>query len=213
MSSSSLPSLVLKLKWPETTPEDGWDPAVWRDVSRRLFHAAQQLWPPLHSAVIKHYVHTTVTPLPGRDFEQVMRDSNLFSGFFTLAAFAVENALKARLVEKRLAGAPLPTGATVFDQDVFPNKDHDLALLAKWADVAVSPGECTLLKRLSAFAKWGGRYPVPKPAKATSESCIEKPGTEDASRRVTRDRDCDDIKAFLNKIQPWRPETGLDDKR
>lgn len=67
---------------------------------------------------------------------------------------AIENLLKG-VILKRIV-PPLSEISAVIDGP------HDLVELAKRAHVALSPTERDLLRRMSKFVEWAGRYPIPK---------------------------------------------------
>jgi len=78
----------------------------------------------------------------------------------TLAAFAIENALKGLMIAARpeLVQPDADRPETLFHERV---KTHDLVRLATRAEVDLSSEEKKLLERLTEFAKWAGRYRFP----------------------------------------------------
>ena len=81
---------------------------------------------------------------------------------FMLVGFAVENLLKARLVEAHSSEV-----REAFKKSLeLPRcvKSHDLASMAKNIDFSMSIGEESLMRRLSRAVRWVGRYPVPTTA-------------------------------------------------
>jgi hypothetical protein len=72
-----------------------------------------------------------------------------------LLAFAVENEAKGFLVAK----APhLVDGQSGLDKSL---RTHDVRALVDQCGIKVSELEAEVLDRLTEFAKWGGRYPIP----------------------------------------------------
>jgi hypothetical protein len=110
---------VFKTKRPEVDFEKySTDPTEWRNVSRRLFGTAEVIWPLLKQSLQTH---------PG-DRLSARREAlnDHFGGYFLLAGCAVENALKARIVEQ--LGPEV--GAERLRKEVFEHK-HDCVKLAK----------------------------------------------------------------------------------
>jgi hypothetical protein len=176
---------ITKVKRPDVDLSYGVNPQVWRAVAKRLLAAARLVWPPLAEA-LQGYADTREerTPAQARQFADQME---YFAGFFVLAGLAVENALKAHLLEGKIAaGEVIPAGTGVIR--LFPDKAHDLVLLADWAKLTLTPGETRLLARLSEYVLWAGRYPIPKNAKNAT------------FQRDTRDRDLKEIEAFIARL-------------
>ena len=81
--------------------------------------------------------------------------------YFMLAAYAVENILKAFIIKARHAEFE---AAVLTNHDLPPQlKSHDLSALAKAAGAqsVQSPERQDLLRRMVRSAVWYGRYPVP----------------------------------------------------
>jgi hypothetical protein len=177
---------VNKLTRPDVEMDDGLRPESWRAVAARLMKSARLIWPPLLEAV-KEF----------KDSDEARRaqlkgQADYFQGFFVLVGLAVENELKARILQKHLdAGRKFPPGTDLFagDANVFPNTDHNLTVLADWTGFTFTDGEKGLLDRLSSYLVWAGRYPIPKNA-----GKVEFP-------RTTRDRDLQDIESVIAKLR------------
>lgn len=103
-------------------------------------------------------IHTgesrTLTPEEMEAFEEF----NLYEVGFFLIALSVENLLKAIWAGKNHARI---TGITNIRKDLDGLADHDLARLARSADVAMSKDENALLDVLRDCIMWSGRYPTP----------------------------------------------------
>ena len=180
-----MPRQILKLKRPAVRIDDAKDPETWRIVGRRLLKGAKLAWQPLVESV-EGFKRTRAgrTADETREFTE---QADYFSPFFVLAGLAVENFLKARIVERRLAdGVVFSSGMDVLRE--FPTKAHDLVKLARLANPTVPPRTEALLKRLSEYVTWAGRYPIPLKA---SDASIE---------RITRENDLEDIEAFIASL-------------
>ena len=180
-----MPKTIVKLKRPAIRIGDAKDPRAWRTVGTRLLDGARVVWRPLDDA-LQGFKRTAGrrTETERREFS---RQAEYFGPFFVLAGLAVENHLKARIPERRLAaGLPVPDGTAVVN--LFPRKHHDLILLAHAAGVVLTPGTRALLERLSAFALWAGRYPIPKKA---ADAVFE---------RTTRETDLREIEDFIGAL-------------
>lgn len=79
--------------------------------------------------------------------------------YFMLVAYAMENYFKAKIV-----------GMNYYEFDThiktkksLPGllKNHDLVELAKSAEYNIQEGEEDLLRRMTRYSMWGGRYPIP----------------------------------------------------
>jgi hypothetical protein len=186
-------SVVNKLKRIPVEYDDAAKPDAWRTIGRRLMASAELLWKPLQAA-IDGFVATKDdrTPEQTAEYEALAEH---YAAFFVLAGFAVENYLKARLLANALkAGHSFPNGeaAMRFVRDLdtprkAQRKSHDLVALAK-AAIVLTPKNEPLLGKLTQYALWAGRYPVPN-----DRAVLPFP-------RITRDRDLDDIKALIRDL-------------
>jgi hypothetical protein len=80
-----------------------------------------------------------------------------------LAGLAVENYLKARLLENHIAGGSTP--ADLREVMDIVRQTHDLVDLADRAGLVTKGVQHELLVRLTEFVDWSSRYPVPLPRK------------------------------------------------
>jgi hypothetical protein len=136
----------------------GKDPANWRNSGNRLMKGARLAWVPLSQSFRAN----------GREQEEL---ADYFAAFFLLAGLAVENHLKARILENYLAEGSEPADLKQV-MDVV-RQTHDLQDLAHRAGVGrLSHVQLELLERLTEFVEWSSRYPVPCPGNAIwSNTC------------------------------------------
>ena len=130
--------------------EAGRDPANWRAVGSRLMKGARLAWKPYHESF----------KAKGTELQD---KSDYFAPFFLLAGLAVENYLKARLLENHILAGIRPTDLDeVMD---IVRQTHDLVDLSKRAKLLdrMRPIQLELLERLTEFIDWSSRYPVPLP--------------------------------------------------
>jgi hypothetical protein len=170
--------IVKKIKRPLVTSADALLPQAWRNTGNRLLKGARHLWPIL----LRRIQDGSVQPDDDADY---------FAPFFLLAGLAVENYIKAQLLEEAIAAGRTPTNvAELFKNNgLFRVKpQHNLLALAKGTTLVLSSGDERLLERLSQFVLWGARYPIPKG------------GSDPTFRRDTRDCDLPEIEALLKKL-------------
>ena len=136
---------------PELDPEKaGLDPDNWRNAGNRLLKGARLAWQPLSESF----------RAKGRELED---KSDYFAPFFLLAGLAVENYLKARLLENHIAGGSKP--ADLRQVMSIVRQTHNLVDLADRAGLVTKGVQRELLERLTEFVEWSSRYPVPLPRK------------------------------------------------
>lgn len=80
-----------------------------------------------------------------------------FKGALLLVGFAVENALKALIIQRAIGRR----GGGQLSLSVFGRDPHDLLKLCDIAGLKLELSEHELLKRLSTAIKWAGRYRLP----------------------------------------------------
>jgi hypothetical protein len=100
--------------------------------------------------------------------------NNLHRVYFMLVAFALENLLKAALIN---SGAVSVAGATRLPGEL---NTHDLPRLARRTNLALGESDRHLLEELKRDCEWFGRYPVP--AEAPSARSYISYGKEDSDR-------------------------------
>ena len=83
--------------------------------------------------------------------------------YLLLMAFAIENLLKSVIIRSKITISPNPSVV----QKALPKilKNHKLYPLAKLAGFKMNSRQELLLRRLSRFSIWAGRYPIPTTAK------------------------------------------------
>jgi len=128
------------------------DPAVWFSVGFSLYFAADVLWRRLRPAL---EVWKPDVPLTD-DQELALR---LRGPFAMLAGMSIEDMLKGAIVQ----GMPLAHRKA-------PPKSHDLVALSLHAKRTWNASQLDLLKRLTTFIVWAGRYPVALTEQGTQES-------------------------------------------
>ena len=130
------------------------DPKSWRDSAQQLMNAAALLEPKL----AEFWATAREGAVPASSWRPW--DDEFIATYFMLAAFAIENALKARLVERRLEDFRREISSTgKLPSDL---KSHRLYELCVSADLkALADEEEALLRRLERSAVWYGRYPIP----------------------------------------------------
>jgi hypothetical protein len=175
---------VLKLKRKSVDFDGAKNPQAWRDTSERLLKSAELLWKPLHEAMGIAEKQPEERSADEKRLFSALADH--YGAFFVIAGYAVENALKARIVALHIhGGGTLPDGKAVLK--IVPTT-HNFIALAKRAGVSLTPNEEALLRRLTSYVIWAGRYPIPKePADAVF-------------KRTTRDNDFADVRAFISRL-------------
>ncbi len=126
--------------------------ASWLRHARNLMAAARELEPDIRRMWESYRAHT-------KNIFNVFKPSRFVNPYFMLSAFAIENLLKARLVQLHANAF-----RARFDRlQKFPHalKSHDLIRLAKASGERIYKAEEDLMRRLSINAIWAGRYPVP----------------------------------------------------
>ncbi len=161
------------------------DPQTWKSSARALIEAAVLLEPKID------------------EFWQNVRTGSWNDGavavYFMLSSFALENLLKARIVEKRRSALADALGSSSKLPGIL--KTHDLYKLMRDAGLdEVAKEEESLLYRLTESAKWYGRYPVPIDAPKLRP--FQKSAHEDfeISLRGYSSSDRDDIKRLLRYL-------------
>jgi len=184
-------SIVTKVHRPPVDFADAKTPEAWRKVSQRLLDSARLVWVPLKQGLAGYAATRNArTPEQSAEYAALMEH---FGAFFVLAGLAVENAIKARLLERAIARGETINTLADLKQIVGakPGKGHNLVDLATQpeAGLVLKPGEIELLGRLATFVKWAGRYPFPNHDKDAVDE-----------RRTTRDRDLVDVEDFIVRL-------------
>ena len=122
------------------------DPESWRATAKGLVIASTALVPAIEQFWI--------------DRRLARRwDDRQVAIYFMLCAFALENLMKAKLVENMLAAGTLSTDINEFPKEL---KSHDLSALATKCNAPETAEEyASILSRLSRSAIWYARYPAP----------------------------------------------------
>ena len=128
---------------------DGLIPERWISQARRLSASADLLFNAYLKDLHRFGKVRKVSSL--KNLEHAMPATLLYG-------LALENLLKAILVHND------PSRTSNGRLAEWPGGGHDLSVLAREAEVALDSVETDLLKRLSQFIKWAGRYPIPKKA-------------------------------------------------
>ena len=131
------------------------DPEAWRKTARQLLDVADLVEPKLQ----EFWSSASSGGVPSTSWRPW--DDEYVAIYFMLCAYALQNAFKARIVEKRrseiesqvLAKAKLPSLLASHDL-------YQLCIAAGKESQAIE--EEDLLRRLERSSRWYGRYPVPE---------------------------------------------------
>jgi hypothetical protein len=94
--------------------------------------------------------------------------------YFMLCAYALENLMKAELVEKDISARKVPLTVSKLPSHL---SGHDLVKLAKCCGRdGLAEEYASILKRLSRSAVWYGRYPAPLTATALKSTDVSPSG-------------------------------------
>jgi hypothetical protein len=158
--------------------------------ARNLLAASDQLWQSVQadlqarssvSSNTGSHADITESHGPGRPFLQHA------AAYLMIAGFAVENGLKAILVQCQQAAATrVRRGELAVASELLT---HDLRRLAADAGISMSAAEGELLDRLRAYLMWAGRYPVA--ATARGQAAVQNIWGNDQQA----------IAAFLAKVE------------
>jgi hypothetical protein len=124
------------------------EPSLWLGHARRLLRAAD--------AVHQEFAHVYADPYAQRDAP----DDDLFlcGPYLLLAGMAIENMLKAVLLQRR---PELVRDGQLTKAGFGGGGGHNLSAMAREFSPALADRYADLLARLQAHVVWGGRYPVP----------------------------------------------------
>lgn len=139
------------------------NPVKWTGKAVDLLVTAKKLEPEIIDtwAKIKECLDDPTIPTPANYLQEP---------YFMLISFAVENILKAKLIQSKqeeyktnfreIMSSKLPLNKKL--RSVFPDnlRTHDLYDLAMQAKLELKESEEDLLRRLSHNATWAGRYPT-----------------------------------------------------
>ena len=123
------------------------NPSTWWTQATRLILSARVL----HAPALKYFT--------GTPEEKVEGEAHL-NAFFILASFAIENGMKALVVHNQAT----EIRKQLIERKKLPEilRTHDLLDLARLSSIPVLTKENELfLQRMTRYAVWAGRYPVP----------------------------------------------------
>jgi hypothetical protein len=155
-------------------------------------------------------VARVLRPAADRYFKAAERqpeDVACLNAFFMLAAFALENALKAYLVRETASDV----SRELANKKQLPSRlrTHDLLTLARLVQIPIANDvQIAFLRRMSRYAKWAGRYPAP-----VSASDCEAPSSITISKKwvLTHSYESQDLflseKLFTFLEYKWDSET------
>ena len=104
---------IIKLKRPTVRADDAKNPEAWRINGARLLKGARLIWHQQLAPCLEGYKQTRGKRTRDQD-RALAEGADYFAPFFVLAGLAVENYLKARILERRIATGPsLPDAAAV----------------------------------------------------------------------------------------------------
>ena len=160
------------------------DPVAWRTTATNLVAAASVLEP----AFERFWNQRKVGGL---------WDDGQIAIYFMLCAFALENLMKARLIERMIVEGSLSPATESFPKEL---KDHDLInLTQRCGEPELAEEHSSILQRLSRSAVWYGRYPVPISPKDMN-SLSMSPNGEPVSLREYSSEDRDDVMYLLKEF-------------
>jgi len=159
------------------------DPSEWRRLAKELFAAATALEPRLEK------------------FWEGVRDGAWQDGqmavYFMLCAYALENVMKATLVEMEIAKNPKPSAQGHLPKSL---KGHDLVALAqRCGKCELAEEYASILMRLSRSAVWYGRYPVPISSNAL-DTLDTLPSGEPISLSMYASNDRNEVRHLLREF-------------
>jgi hypothetical protein len=139
-------------------------PGSWEYISLNLKRGADKLYDCYYDATM-HLINKTLeeankkqivdgTKELTEDEIEDVHDSLLISIYLMLMGYSIENLLKAIIMlEHPEYYRP--------DAKITNIKDHRLVELCKCCNIRIKPDEATLLKELTIYIEWKGRYPIP----------------------------------------------------
>jgi len=139
-------------------------PISWKSKSLDLKHASDILFDHYHDATqrinnraIKEKKHRKKLAgsrtLEGNELKD-HQDSQLIGVYFLLIGYAIENLLKGNLlVQHPEYFKP--------DKKMTDIRTHMLPELCKWCNISLMEEEIVLLKKLTRYVEWQGKYPIP----------------------------------------------------
>ena len=160
-----------------------YDPDTWRRLARELVDAAESMEGKLD------------------DFWEGVRrrewNDAQVAVYFMLCAYALENLIKAKLVEKEISTSGVPSGVRNLPKNL---KGHDLVeLTIRCGRKPLAEEYASILKRLSRSSVWYGRYPVP--VSADSMNAIDlSPSGEPVSLTAYSSNDRHEIKKLFSEF-------------
>jgi hypothetical protein len=160
------------------------EPSLWLGHARRLWRAAD--------AVHREFAHALADRHTLR--EAWDEDRMLFGPYLLLSGMAIENLLKAALLQRR---PELVRDGQLVKSGLGGGGGHNLTVMAREVSPALADCYADLLARLQAHVVWGGRYPVPLKAEHFSGQPRAR-GPENL--RTFRTSDPAAIQALFNEL-------------
>lgn len=127
------------------------EPKAWIHVARNIVHGMDCLRP-----VVVDFWKEVADSVLKNSPNGLNVQKTIHGVYLMLASYALENLLKALLIKKRSFGPESFSAGLPKEIDT-----HNLEELANSVGIEVGDSEKELLKRLSAYAYWAGRYPAP----------------------------------------------------
>ena len=173
------------------------DPTYWFKSAESLWAAAELIWVKVrdaHALLPSIEAFRDGTYAQGDNLRKLEESDRLHRRFvgpaLLLSGYALENVLKAIKVKHAArtgCAPPVATGATTLDRTF---KTHDLSALADDIGFPLGQHDSDLLRRLTTFILWAGRYPV--------DSCVDYPRRgPDAGTSST---DADDVASLFSRL-------------
>jgi hypothetical protein len=139
-------------------------PGSWKFTSRNLKRAADKLYDFYHDATLRdinRFIKSVQTghrvdgtrEIKGEELEDML-DGQLITIYFLLMGYAFENLLKAILMLEH----PEYFKPNTKMKDIMI---HDLVILCDRGNISLELNETELLKELTIYIIWQGRYPIP----------------------------------------------------
>ncbi len=169
------------------------DADAWDETAVQLLEAARQLEPK-----VREFLANLGSPRWSESWRGWADE--FVAVYFMLAAFAIENFLKARIIRENLDRFQVEVDSKHrIPSDLRTHNLLNLAVNAGKPDLA--RGHADILKRLTRSATWYGRYPAPTTAEGL-DPFTESPDGEPISLTHYSSRDLEEIERVIAALRP-----------